>query len=42
MNGSRVAAIVLRQLYLYRGSPQRVKAERNCCCTVVSATWAPW
>ena len=24
MNGSRVAAIVLRQLYLYRGSPQRV------------------
>jgi ABC-2 type transport system permease protein len=24
MNGSRVAAVVLRQLYLYRGSPQRV------------------
>jgi ABC-2 type transport system permease protein len=24
VNGSRVAAIVLRQLYLYRGSPQRV------------------
>jgi len=24
MNGSRVAAIALRQYYLYRGSPQRV------------------
>src|SRR5471030_184894 len=24
MTGSRVAAIVLRQIYLYRGSPQRV------------------
>ena len=24
MNGSRVAAIVLRQIYLLRGSPQRV------------------
>src|SRR6202046_4200070 len=24
MNGSRVAAIVLRMMYLYRGSPQRI------------------